>query len=78
MSLSRAIVCGALLGGSILAAPLLAAEDPIPASAEEIRPLLIGAAVPAVEVKTLDGSAVDLAEKVQEQPTVLIFYRGGW
>jgi peroxiredoxin len=38
----------------------------------------VGATVPAVTVLTTDGTAVDLREATIRQPTVLIFYRGGW
>ncbi len=47
-------------------------------SADQIQPLLIGATVPSVQVVTADGEAVDLKEIVSGQPTILIFYRGGW
>lgn len=47
-------------------------------SAEEIRPLLPGARTPSVMLQRLDGTPFDLAKKVNEQRSVLIFYRGGW
>ena len=47
-------------------------------SPAEIRPLLIGASTPSVEVHTPDGAATDLAKRVKGQRTLLIFYRGGW
>lgn len=55
------------------------AESAEPAkSAPEVRPLLIGAAVPDVSVRTAKGDTVSLKSVVTEKPTVLIFYRGGW
>jgi peroxiredoxin len=55
-----------------------AQPDGVYESAEAVQPLQPGAAVPAVEVQDLDGRPVDLAAAVKQQPTVLIFYRGGW
>ncbi|HVS13357.1 MAG TPA: hypothetical protein VMV46_05515 [Thermoanaerobaculia bacterium] len=46
--------------------------------AEDIRPLLIGAAVPAVEVRTLEGEPIDLQKVVLGKRSILLFYRGGW
>lgn len=57
-------------------APALAAEPA--ASPTEIRPLLIGAKVPAVTVRTAAGEPFDLAAAVAADPLVLIVYRGGW
>ena len=61
----------------LAAASPAAAADPAP-SAAEIRPLLIGARVPAVELKNSAGESVDLLAAVAKKPTVLILYRGGW
>ncbi len=49
-----------------------------PASADDIHPLLIGAAIPQVVLESLDSNAFNLNQAVKEHPTVLIFYRGGW
>lgn len=40
--------------------------------------LAVGATVPAVVLSTETGEPFDLRAAVREQPTVLIFYRGGW
>jgi len=40
--------------------------------------LQAGYFIPAVTLRALDGSPVDLRQAVAKQPTVLIFYRGGW
>ena len=69
----RACLAGAAL---ICASPALAAD--VPTTAEEVRPLLVGSAVPEVELPTADGGVVDLAAAAKAQPTILIFYRGGW
>ncbi len=70
---TRAFLAGAAL---ICASPVLAAD--VPKTAEEVRPLLVGSAVPEVELPAADGGVVDLAAAAKAQPTILIFYRGGW
>jgi len=69
-------VAGAALLLCAAALPVGAAEafD----SPAEVRPLLLGSAVPSVDVLGLDGTAVDLKEVVGKRDVVLIFYRGGW
>jgi peroxiredoxin len=47
-------------------------------SPDDIQPLRTGDSIPAVTVTTVAGDDFDLAAVVAEQPTVLIFYRGGW
>ncbi|HVS65033.1 MAG TPA: hypothetical protein VMT85_16185 [Thermoanaerobaculia bacterium] len=71
---SAAAAMVALAGAALAQAP----GDALPERAEDIRPLLIGAEVPSVEVRTLDGDAVDLRDIVRRKPTILLFYRGGW
>ena len=76
------------MGPAALVAVLLAASAPpatadgtstsVPASAEEVRPLLVGAVVPGVMLRTPDGATFDLRASIEGKPTVLIFYRGGW
>lgn len=53
-------------------------EAGVAASAEEICPIKVGARIPSVSVKTIEGEAVELTSAVAKKPTVLIFYRGGW
>lgn len=48
------------------------------ATAESATPLAVGSTAPHAMVRTAEGAAVDLATLVDEKPTVLIFYRGGW
>ena len=50
----------------------------VPLSAQEVRPLLIGASVPDVGLETVAGETVKLQEQLGEKPAILIFYRGGW
>ena len=49
-----------------------------PASATDVRPLLIGAKVPELTLSSADGSPFDLTRALATKPTILIFYRGGW
>lgn len=50
----------------------------VPAAADDVRPLLVGSAVPDVLLPTADGGEVNLLTEAQAKPTILIFYRGGW
>ena len=43
-----------------------------------VRPLLIGDAVPDIDLSTPEGKPFDLRGAISKAPTVLIFYRGGW
>lgn len=74
----------ALLVGSVGVAPgkdgpgKSSAESAVADSAQEIKPLLIGASVPDVTLKSEDGKPLKLKKTVTEKPAVVIFYRGGW
>lgn len=69
----------AILMSLILAATVGgAAAARMAESAEETTPLGPGGPVPDVTLETADGDAFDLRSEVAKQPTVLIFYRGGW
>jgi len=61
----------------MLALPLMAAASPADSS-ETAQALRIGHATPQVTLLTPEGELFDLGAAVREQPTVLIFYRGGW
>jgi peroxiredoxin len=50
----------------------------VASSAAEVSPLGIGEHLPTLSLKTAEGSPFDLNAAVAKQPTVLIFYRGGW
>ncbi|MDK2857132.1 MAG: hypothetical protein PWQ89_251 [Verrucomicrobiota bacterium] len=41
-------------------------------------PLQTGDPVPAVILRTVDGTPFDLKAAIAEKPAVLVFYRGGW
>lgn len=47
-------------------------------TAEEVCPLLIGEKIPATEITSTEGKKQLLTQIVGEQPTILLFYRGGW
>ncbi|MGI9592458.1 MAG: hypothetical protein ACR2P8_13890 [Myxococcota bacterium] len=70
---------------TLLALLSLAAGTPAPASsgrvreaAEDVQPLAVGAAIPAMPVTSVRGEPVDLAARVRERGALLVFYRGGW
>lgn len=52
--------------------------DKIAATADEVRPVLNGQMLPEVNLYNLDDKPVSLKSIISEQPTVIIFYRGGW
>lgn len=45
---------------------------------EDISPLLIGENVPKAILKDRNGKNFDLNKAIAMQPTILVFYRGGW
>ncbi|HAH49765.1 MAG TPA: antioxidant AhpC [Balneola sp.] len=47
-------------------------------SAEKVNPVLISSTIPDVSVKNTDGKNLNLRDLVKEQPTIFVFYRGGW
>ncbi|MDF7798055.1 peroxiredoxin-like family protein [Pontiellaceae bacterium B1224] len=57
---------------------LMAALSAAFASTAEIKPLTSGQPIPAATLKTAEGVDFDLQAAIAEQPTILIFYRGGW
>jgi len=74
--LKTRVFCGAVIVAALCLSGPSRAE--LPGSAEEIRPLLIGATVPELTLRSADGSGFDLGKAIKKQPTILIFYRGGW
>ena len=75
-------ILAVLLAGPAAAAPPAAgdavAPDPLAASAEQIRPLLVGSTVPDVAVRTATGEPFALRTAIANKPSVVVFYRGGW
>ncbi len=49
-----------------------------PTSADQVRPLLIGAEAPELTLRQVDGKPFDLTEAIRSKPSVIILYRGGW
>ena len=50
-----------------------------PADSEKtITPIQVGQSAPDVTLKTSGGESFDMGAAVRSQPTVVIFYRGGW
>lgn len=47
-------------------------------SADTVVPLAVGDKIPPVMLTNADGMEFDLTRLIKNQPTVLIFYRGGW
>lgn len=54
------------------------AQDNVPASPEDISPLLIGEKAPDLPLTDLENHEIKLTDIISAKPTVLIFYRGGW
>ena len=54
------------------------ASEPLPEKATDIRPLLIGASAPVVDVVSAAGDTVSLKSLVTGQASILVIYRGAW
>lgn len=63
---------------AILFSIKLIAAPAIAPSPEQVKPLLNGLAIPQVTLTAADNTAVALSELVKQQPSILVFYRGGW
>ena len=50
----------------------------IPLVSEDISPILIGETLPNAIFQNAEGKSVQLKAILEEKPTVLVFYRGGW
>ncbi len=71
------LVCSALLPAAARAQPTTTAHR-VPNAPNQICPLPIGSAVPAMELQSLDAKPFDLAAALKVKPTILIYFRGGW
>ena len=80
--MTRAMVGGLILGLVLLAGRAQAdrggGDEALPASAADVRPVLVGATVPDGPLKDGEGRATTLAQLRGESSTVLVFYRGHW
>lgn len=53
-------------------------EKVVVASPTNVNPLLIGASIPSITLKTIENKDINLLDLVKDKPTIFIFYRGGW
>jgi peroxiredoxin len=56
----------------------MAVAEAVPPSPLNVCPLLVGIAIPHLTLRTVNNEAFDLSSAVRQQPSVLVFYRGGW
>ena len=63
-----------LITGSIM----VAEENKIAKSAEDICPVKIGTEIPSALIKSINGNELDIKEIAKDQKSIIIFYRGGW
>ncbi|MBR9998465.1 MAG: AhpC/TSA family protein [Cyclobacteriaceae bacterium] len=68
------IILSVLLAG-ILWIPAFAQ---VPGNAEDISPLLYGEKIPEIPVTAVDGSRHTITSVIDDKPSILLFYRGGW
>ena len=62
-----------------LAAPaIVEGQAVLPSSPGQVRPLMVGAPMPAVQLQTASGEDFDLGSAIAAKPTILVFYRSGW
>ncbi len=50
----------------------------LPDSPTKVNPILINSTIPDVSLKNIEGEDVKLRELAAQQPTMIVFYRGGW
>ena len=55
-----------------------AADKTIAESAGSVTPLLVGQQVPDVKTTDINGKDILLSAVINNKPTILFFYRGGW
>ena len=76
-----------LLGFTIVAASLFAADAPAEeaaedgglfASATEVRPLLVGSTIPEGTLRDEKGNETTVGALMGDGPAVFVFYRGHW
>jgi peroxiredoxin len=54
------------------------AQNPLPKTATDIAPLLIGEKIPNAILKSPENTTVNLSDVIKRKKTVLVFYRGSW
>lgn len=50
----------------------------LPTKPEDIKPIMVGQSLPSIMLISADNKPFNLNEAIKQQPTLLIFYRGGW
>lgn len=58
----------------------LTAQDTkdVPSSARRIKPVAVGDILPSYPLTDTKYETIDLYSYLEEQPIILIYYRGGW
>ena len=78
----RGLYYAGVFGCLILSAVALAGSEEkianVAPSAQEAKPLTVGAELPEVEVQTTDGKTVKLRDDLSGQAAAIVFYRGHW
>jgi peroxiredoxin len=67
-----------LVAALALAAAVSAPAAELASAPDQVRPILLGSALPDVPLRTVDGAGTTLAAQVAGKPAILVFYRGGW
>jgi hypothetical protein len=49
-----------------------------PMAPDQVQPILLGSELPEATISDLDGNELQLADAIGDDPTLLIFFRGGW
>ena len=78
MKSHRVLAIAAAAALSLLAAGTPHAAGRVHSSPEAVQPLAPGQQVPKVDVRTVRGKRVGLADALKESGALLVFYRGGW
>jgi len=47
-------------------------------SPEQTTPILKGAKIPNTQLTQVDGTSISLATLLNNQPAIIVFYRGSW
>ncbi|WNM20078.1 peroxiredoxin-like family protein [Flavobacterium capsici] len=63
---------------AIVLAQFSVAQNDLPKSANDIAPLLIGEKAPNTNLTSIDGKPVSFLDVLNNNKTILVFYRGGW
>ncbi|MFY0626338.1 MAG: AhpC/TSA family protein [Reichenbachiella sp.] len=56
----------------------LCAQAQIASSATDVSPIMNGEIIPPTELVGLDSEPISISALLEEKPSLLIFYRGGW